>query len=439
MAEGRRRRARAIGDVARAQQKTFGVATTAVTGLVIAWLTLTPGGGPPTDHFERCVTCGSYWASDFGLNLLLFIPLGFGLRIFGMRRWTAIAVAVATTVTIETLQYHVIAGRDSDLSDILSNTVGGVVGVILADGRRQLVAPPAAVAARLAAAGAVLWCIAAALTQWILAVSLPQSVYYGQVAPRLGQFAVFDGMVSNASFNGAPFRPGRLSIESSAAMRNALVTGDARIAAAVLGGTPRRRLAPILSVFDRERREIFVLGQRRNDLVFRIRRRSDGWGFHSPSLTLVNALLVRSNRDDTVHIDATMDGGAPRLRAASPAGLDTRRIGAGIWELWRLLLPDDDRFGDYAMPITVLWAAAMFAPLGFWGACGFARAPSHTPARILSAVAPAIVTVFAALAIIPWAARSPAAPWPVWGASVVGAALAWAIARWLEPIVDVNL
>src|ERR1700728_432499 len=124
--------------VALAQQKTLGAAITVLAVLVIAGLTLMPGAGPPADHFDVCVTCGTHWASDFGLNVLLFVPFGFGLRLAGIRRRTVCLVVVASTVTIELLQYSVIAGRDSDLSDILSNSLGGGIGIAAASFRRQL-------------------------------------------------------------------------------------------------------------------------------------------------------------------------------------------------------------------------------------------------------------------------------------------------------------
>jgi VanZ like family len=400
--------------------------------LVIASLTLTPGGTKPADHFELCITCGTYWASDFGLNVLLFIPLGFGLRLSGMRRATAWGIALAATCGIEALQYHVIPGRESDLSDIVSNSLGAALGVGLADARRLVLAPPASTAARMAAGGAVLLCTAAAVIQWALSVSLPESIYYEQVAPSLGQFARFDGQVFNASLNGAPFRVGRLSADASSAMRNALAGGNAHVTAVVFWGTPRRRLAPILSVFDHERREIFVLGQRRHDLVFRIRRRSDDWGFHAPSLTLDNALSLQAGPADSVRIDATATDGALRISAESQSGLRSRRLDSGIWQAWTLLLSDDGRYGDHATPITMLWVAAMFAPLAYWGRRGEARTGP------LLAATPTILTMVVALAIIPWVAGSPPAPWPIWAAAGGGAALAWAAAWWLEPMMDPN-
>jgi hypothetical protein len=329
-------------------------------------------------------------------------------------------------VTIEILQFYVVTGRESDVSDIVANTLGGVLGVALADVRGTLLAPSPATAAQLAAAAALVAAVGEAAAQVVLAVSLPHSIYYEQVAPDLGHLAVFDGVVLDASFNGQPFHVGRLSADSSAAMRAELLSGHARLSARILPGTPPPHLAPIVSVFDHRRREIFLLGRRRDDLVFRVRRRSDDLGFHPPSLVLPHALPAHDGRPDTVTIGAAVAAGATTIDVASHAIRAQRRIDTGVWQAWRLLVPDDTWYGDLSAPLTVVWVAAMFAPLGYWG--GRAAAGEG----IVSAVTPAIIALIASLAIIPWAANAPVAPWPVWAIAGAAVVLAWAFSVWIE-------
>ena len=418
-------------NVALAQQKALGVATTGLSVLTIAALTLTPQPGPPAGHFDLCITSGTHWASDFGLNILLFLPFGFGLRLAGLRRRTACLVALGATIGIEILQYSVVTGRDSDLSDILSNALGGVLGIAAADARKWLLVPSAALAVRLSVAGAMAWCAIAAGTQWALSISLPRSIYYEQVAPQLGQFTTFGGQVLSASFDSAPFPGGRLPAQASAAMREGLLAGDAHIAAVMtMAPRPPRRLAPVLSVFDDQRREIFVLGQRHNDLIFQIRRHTDDWGFRSPSLALTGALAPQRRADDTVRISASVEQGAARIAVETPAGRAERRMGTGIWQAWSLLLPDEGRYGRFATPVTLLVIAAMFAPLGYWGGRVSLRASGA------ASVLPPVLTLLAALAIIPWTGRSPAAPWPVWAAGAAAIAAGWIAARAMSPILD---
>ncbi len=442
--------------MALAQQRTLGAAITVVAVLAIAGLTLLPGAGPPANHFDLCVTCGTHWASDFGLNVLLFVPFGFGLRLAGVRQRTACLLVVASSVTIELLQYSVIAGRDSDLSDILSNSVGGGIGIAAAGFRRQILAPSASAAIRLSAAGAVACSALAACIQWALCISLPHSVYYEQVAPHLGQFTTFRGQVISASFNGVPFPGGRLPVEASVAMRDDLIAGNARLVGVITTSSPPRRLAPVLSVFDDQHREIFVLGQRHRDLIFQIRRHTDDWGFRSPSLALADAVPPQPGTDDTLRISATFDAGAsaPRIGAESPAGRIERRIGTGVWQVWSLLLPDEGRYGRFATPVTLLVVATMFVPLGYWAgrvslgarpiarpmATGGAReATTGSARRAASAAAPPILTLAAAFAIIPWIAGSPAAPWPAWGAGAAAIGFGGLAARWMSPFVDAEL
>lgn len=419
----------ALLDVALTQQKALGVATILLIAAIIAGLTLTPQPGPAADHFDTCITCTTHWASDFGLNVLLFIPLGFGLRLAGVRRRTAWMVVFASTITIEALQYSVITGRDSDLSDILSNTLGGTIGICAAELRRRLIVPSATLANRLSAGAALLCCAAAAFIQWGLTISLPRSTYYEQVAPRLGQYSAFTGEVLASSFNDAPFETGQLSAPAGAAMRDDLLAGHARMTATITPGRPPRRLAPVLSVFDDQRREIFVLGQRHDDLILQIRRHTDDWGFRSPSLALAGALPAQSRSSDTLRISATFGDGAPRLAVESRAGRQERRAGTGVWQAWRLLLPDEGRYGRFATPVTLLIIAATFAPLGYWGG----RVSLRSRTRALPAAGPPVLTLIATLAIIPWIAQSPAAPWPVWIAAAIAATAGWFAARWMSP------
>ena len=62
-------------------------------------------------------------------NLLVFVPLGMYAAMLLERRpfWLALVLVVGTTLALETTQY-VFAMGASDITDILSNTAGGLVG-----------------------------------------------------------------------------------------------------------------------------------------------------------------------------------------------------------------------------------------------------------------------------------------------------------------------
>ncbi len=75
---------------------------------------------------------------DFFLNVLLFVPFGFGAAAQmckrGGRLWASALLALVagafTTYTVELLQLY-IPGRDSGWEDVISNTMGSVVGFLL--------------------------------------------------------------------------------------------------------------------------------------------------------------------------------------------------------------------------------------------------------------------------------------------------------------------
>jgi glycopeptide antibiotics resistance protein len=75
---------------------------------------------------------------DFFLNVLLFVPFGFGLcsklREWGSSRWTsfllALAVGAGTSYAVELLQFYIPA-RDSGWEDVISNTAGSAAGFFL--------------------------------------------------------------------------------------------------------------------------------------------------------------------------------------------------------------------------------------------------------------------------------------------------------------------
>lgn len=75
---------------------------------------------------------------DAWLNLLFFVPFGFlwGLRFPGWRGVTACAIASCLfSAGIEWIQTSV-PGRFSSMSDLLTNSLGGLIGVLLAQRKR---------------------------------------------------------------------------------------------------------------------------------------------------------------------------------------------------------------------------------------------------------------------------------------------------------------
>jgi glycopeptide antibiotics resistance protein len=67
-----------------------------------------------------------------GFNILLFVPLGFVLRLRPLG-WTPTMIGVAaTSVSIEVLQAILPLGRTTNVDDVLLNVLGGIVGAAVA-------------------------------------------------------------------------------------------------------------------------------------------------------------------------------------------------------------------------------------------------------------------------------------------------------------------
>ena len=110
---------------------------------VVGWITLSPQAEARQEgwlwrlalFFDR--HAATEWITfnllEFVANVLLFLPFGvFFVLLFGRGRWwLAILLGVAMTLCIEFVQQF-IPNRVSDPRDILSNSIGAVVGTVLA-------------------------------------------------------------------------------------------------------------------------------------------------------------------------------------------------------------------------------------------------------------------------------------------------------------------
>lgn len=118
------------------------LATFAYLGFV-GWLTLTPRPlGEQTDilarvinglHRRGYVESLTFERAEFLANIALFVPVGvFLLLLFGAGGWWLAAIgSFAITSGIEWLQRS-IPGRVPDERDIAANTLGALVGIVLA-------------------------------------------------------------------------------------------------------------------------------------------------------------------------------------------------------------------------------------------------------------------------------------------------------------------
>lgn len=110
---------------------------------LVGWLTLSPVSGSDqfsllwrlADFFER--HRATEWITfnhiEFAANVAMFVPIGlFFVLLLGRRQWwLAIALGVLLTVGIELAQQN-IANRVSDPRDLVANSLGAILGTLLA-------------------------------------------------------------------------------------------------------------------------------------------------------------------------------------------------------------------------------------------------------------------------------------------------------------------
>ncbi|MFJ3958964.1 VanZ family protein [Arthrobacter sp. NPDC090010] len=76
---------------------------------------------------------GAEMAVEFSSNIVLFVPFGAFLRLLSPPRipgWLLMAGGTVTSTAIELIQL-VVPGRVTALSDVIANTAGTIVGVLL--------------------------------------------------------------------------------------------------------------------------------------------------------------------------------------------------------------------------------------------------------------------------------------------------------------------
>ncbi|WP_405216952.1 VanZ family protein [Agrococcus sp. Ld7] len=76
-----------------------------------------------------------YWTRlEVLANVAMFVPLALLLTfLLGARRWwIALSLCVATTIGIELVQHVLLPGRVASVKDVVANTAGALIGVVLA-------------------------------------------------------------------------------------------------------------------------------------------------------------------------------------------------------------------------------------------------------------------------------------------------------------------
>lgn len=330
---------------------TVGIA--ALVGIAVA--TLTPVQGEAVRPWNACLFCGDLGSADTIVNVLLYLPLGIALALANVRPRTAVAMGLVLSTAIELTQLS-LPGRDPSLRDILTNTLGTGLGILLVYRADRWLVPRHAAAWSLVAAA-----VAAAIvmaTGWLLHPALPHGQYFGQWTPHHEHLEPYDGRVLTASLNGIPI-PSK-ALARSAEVRASLLTGHLSVRA--VAGHRLPALGSILSIACCSQTEVMLLGPDRDDLVFRYRTRGSGFGFDEPDIRFLGAMHGVSPGDTLdIAVWRASDGLCLSLNGRRRCGLGTT-VGLG----WGLLYYVESFPAWFKSLLSAAWVAGLALPFGLW-------------------------------------------------------------------------
>lgn len=355
-------------------------------------LTLLPGRGPqPT---SRMFLLGPPGATDIIYNVVLFVPLGVGLRLAG---WTASRIALAAALLsggIEFCQWLWIPSRFSSLADIISNTTGAVAGAALVIALPRMIKPSRREARFAALAFAAGWVLVTAVASFLLRLELPDTrVWWGQWAHTFATTVPLPGRILSLEANGLSVPDEALTdtgaLQQLADSEGITLKVTATGMTSVVGGR-----AQVAAIADGRGNLIVAVEQERCTFRLVDQRRGEAIGLRILALNLPGECAAAN---DTVTIVARSTHGTMALSVQTGAVLTADTLLVTPATGWRLLAPSPRRVA-HPVSVGMIWIALCLAPLAWFTRSG---ATSPRPMRLVGLWLFSAATMIAAA----WTAR----------------------------------
>jgi hypothetical protein len=393
---------------------------------IIAVATLTPSHSGVPQSGPWCFVCGEMGGLDVLLNLIMFLPLGAALALAGVRARTVVASCFLLSLTVESLQYFAIVGRDASIGDLVMNTLGGALGALIGPRWKLWLMPRERDAVIFQGVGAVVWLLALAGSGWLLQPSLPFVNLWGQLTPSYNEFETYDGHVLSLTVNGQPV--GSEPLPKDLEFYRAFQLGEPRIEALVtIPGRASTRTAAIARIAN-PNTEALLLGQKFLDLVVRFRFRAADLRLRNPAIAVADAFPIpRGPARDTARIEAGMSNRMVHASLTGPFGRREWSVPLSVSLGWSFVLPFAPPIRATSMWLSFVWVAGLFFPLAYWTALA-ARSGGERRLYVLFAALTALVGLVA----IPWSFGFQLPRWPEWCAVASSGVLAWIIAQRID-------
>lgn len=393
------------------------LALTGTIASLVATLTPAPGqAGAAASTSLFCLVCGEGGGTDVFLNLLVFTPMAVGLRLLGWP-WRRVVIAAALlSLAVEFLQLALVPGRDSSLSDLLSNTTGAAVAAALAPHLPRALVPDPVLARRLLLGAAAFQLVVLTLS----AIGFLPSVRPGRLRSDCTSyspaFGTWSGTLRSVRIDGIPL-PCDDDLADGASVRAALAGGHTAVHIEGAAGAPTSGRAAVHAV--RAGGEpVLALAQDGNSAVFNVPTLSRRLRFSAVTLQLPDAFP--RDAGTTFDLRAGRDGHRLWISSQYPgqrrsAEVMLRPSLGWINLLWWRLQP-----GTRLRTLAAMWLGVLMLPVGYWA--GFVGRPAWG----WGVVAASLV---AGLGVLPLVAGYAPTPWAEWLGGSLGAILGWALCR----------
>jgi len=367
--------------------------------------------------------CGERPAVDLLLNILLFVPVGAGLGLYGVRFRRALFLALLCTCLVEALQLFAVPGRHPSFRDVLANFSGGLAGYLFARHWRTFVKPDHGGARTLATVATLLWVGTQALTAWAMGIAPPPEPWWVQLQPSHDRYpAMFAGRIVGLSVGSIHIRHSdQLPSDDVEAMRRQIL-GGAPLQVVLANVEPTRGVAPIVIISGGPIHDVMWWAQDGRDAVLGVTVRGTLLGLKTPLVRIAD--VVPTTRGDTVRLTGSYRDGWYELQAESRSGVRHRELRASASRGWVFLLPFPlYAFGSDVFGLTALYLAAVWCILGYW----IARSVDAT--NVIAPLARMTLGILLGLGAAPIIFSLPIAHWSEWLASLVGGTAGWIVAQ----------
>jgi len=324
-----------------------------------------------------------YFTLEFGdalRNIGLYVPFGVAWLVGRRSLAAGVVVALVLSTGIELLQL-VLPGRFSNPWDIVSNTTGALLGVVLWRERRWWLRPPAPLALSLVLANGAAIGLSGLTVGWLRLPFIEELRIDSHWTPDFYYLNRYQGQVTGAAMNGIRLPHGRLA--HGGPVREAL-SGEFDLR--VIGRVGPEPPGPgvLFLITDGRKRDLIAMIVEGSDLWVTYGDRAREFGLVPPRLPLADALAdAEPGSPLYVHLERRENEFCLRVNALEKCGL-----GYSVADSWTLLVP----FSVATPWAAAVWLALLAFPLGFW---------SQSPAAMLSGLALALLGLMAAPVFFP--------------------------------------